>query len=134
MSVAIAYQLPASTQLALREAIKQALFRGTDLVVIHVAETFDQDDADHYVAGISDDVEKALVAGGIESVTWRLELITPDHNDDVAETILRLATTVGAELLVIGARRRSPVGKALTGSVAQTIILNAEMAVLVVKA
>jgi nucleotide-binding universal stress UspA family protein len=34
---------------------------------------------------------------------------------------------------VIGARRRSPVGKALTGSVAQTVILQADVPVLVVK-
>jgi nucleotide-binding universal stress UspA family protein len=37
------------------------------------------------------------------------------------------------DLLVLGARRRSPVGKALMGSVAQTIILEANVPVLVVK-
>jgi nucleotide-binding universal stress UspA family protein len=37
-------------------------------------------------------------------------------------------------MLVIGARRRSPVGKALVGSVAQTLILDADLPVLVVKA
>ena len=37
------------------------------------------------------------------------------------------------DLLVLGARRRSPVGKALLGSVAQTIILEASVPVLVVK-
>jgi nucleotide-binding universal stress UspA family protein len=41
---------------------------------------------------------------------------------------------LGADLLVIGARRRSPVGKALLGSVAQTVILEAALPVLVVKA
>ncbi|MCW2811511.1 MAG: hypothetical protein JWP61_1969, partial [Friedmanniella sp.] len=39
-----------------------------------------------------------------------------------------------AELLVIGARRRSPVGKFLLGSVTQTLILQSEVPVLVVKA
>ena len=34
---------------------------------------------------------------------------------------------------MIGARRRSPVGKALLGSVTQTLILDADIPVLVVK-
>jgi nucleotide-binding universal stress UspA family protein len=37
------------------------------------------------------------------------------------------------ELLVIGARRRSPVGKAFLGSIAQNVILDADVPVLVVK-
>ena len=43
-------------------------------------------------------------------------------------------TGFGPDLLVVGARRRSPVGKALLGSVTQTIILEASVPVLVVKA
>ena len=53
---------------------------------------------------------------------------------DVAETLLELVDTLDADLLVIGARQRSPVGKALMGSVAQTVILHAKVPVLVVKA
>jgi nucleotide-binding universal stress UspA family protein len=51
----------------------------------------------------------------------------------VAETILDLTGKVEAELLIIGARRRSPVGKALLGSVTQTLILEVDVPVLVVK-
>lgn len=40
--------------------------------------------------------------------------------DDPAGTLLRVVDGIDAHLLVIGARRRSPVGKALLGSVAQT--------------
>ena len=53
---------------------------------------------------------------------------------DVAETVLDLVADTDVELLVIGARRRSPVGKLIMGSVTQTIILRAEVPVLVVKA
>ncbi len=132
MSVAIAYQVPSSTQPALQEAVKQAKFRDTELVVLHVADTFDQDDADHYRAGISDDIEKALAADGYRDVSWRLELASA-KSAAVASTLLELATDNGAELLVIGARRRSPVGKALLGSLAQVLILDADIPVLVVK-
>lgn len=43
-------------------------------------------------------------------------------------------TAHGAELLVLGMRRRSPVGKAFLGSVVQDVLLGAECPVLAVKA
>jgi nucleotide-binding universal stress UspA family protein len=52
---------------------------------------------------------------------------------DVAEAILREVGSLQPELLVIGARQRSPVGKALLGSVAQTLILDSPVPVLVIK-
>jgi nucleotide-binding universal stress UspA family protein len=65
-------------------------------------------------------------------VSWELFLGVADQN--VAEKILELAASAKAEILVIGARRRSPVGKLILGSVTQTLILAADMPVLVVKA
>ena len=50
-----------------------------------------------------------------------------------AHEILNAASELGAELIVIGIRRRSPVGKLVTGSTAQQVLLNAECAVLAVK-
>jgi nucleotide-binding universal stress UspA family protein len=52
---------------------------------------------------------------------------------DVADQVLEVAGDVSADLVVIGLRRRSPVGKLLMGSVAQRILLGAECAVLAVK-
>ena len=46
--------------------------------------------------------------------------------------VLPLGASFGGEM-VIGAGRRSPVGKALMGSVTQTLILRADVPVLVVK-
>jgi nucleotide-binding universal stress UspA family protein len=40
---------------------------------------------------------------------------------------------LGPDVLVIGARRRSPMGKAFLGSVAQNLILDADVPILVVK-
>jgi nucleotide-binding universal stress UspA family protein len=48
--------------------------------------------------------------------------------------VLGVAEEVGAELLVVGLHRRSPVGKALLGSNAQQILLNARCPVLAVRA
>jgi nucleotide-binding universal stress UspA family protein len=52
---------------------------------------------------------------------------------DAADQILRLADELNAELIVIGLRRRTPVGKLILGSQAQTILLEAECPVLAVK-
>ena len=52
---------------------------------------------------------------------------------DVGDQVLAVADDVTADLVVIGLRRRSPVGKLLMGSVAQRILLGADCAVLAVK-
>lgn len=49
-----------------------------------------------------------------------------------AEEILDYATEVDARYLVIGGRKRSPVGKALFGSVTQSVLLEADRPVVAV--
>lgn len=44
-----------------------------------------------------------------------------DHGDQIVE----LAKDTGADLVVVGGRKRSPTGKAVFGSVAQEVMLNA---------
>ena len=53
---------------------------------------------------------------------------------EVNDVLLRLIDEVDAALVVVGARRRSPIGKALLGSTAQSVVLGASSPVLVVKA
>lgn len=50
----------------------------------------------------------------------------------VAEGIVDLAADVDADLVVIGGRRRSPVGKAMFGSVTQSVVLDSPVPVTVV--
>jgi nucleotide-binding universal stress UspA family protein len=65
-----------------------------------------------------------------QDVAWTLQVIT---GEDAAAAVLDLVAGTDAELLVVGARRRSRVGKLLMGSVTQSIILDADIPVLVVK-
>ena len=50
-----------------------------------------------------------------------------------AEDLIGIAESAGAELIVIGLRRRTPVGKLILGSNAQRILLDAHCPVLAVK-
>ena len=51
-----------------------------------------------------------------------------------AEDLIAVAEEVAADVIVIGLRRRSPVGKLILGSNAQRILLDAPCPVLAVKA
>ena len=133
MTVAVAHQASSATRtIALQEAAREARLRGTDLAVLHVVESLDLDIEEAYRASLAEEVESALSVEEAAGVPWGLHLATAQQ--DVAETILELTTKAQADLLIIGARRRSPVGKALLGSVTQTLILEADVPVLVVKA
>ena len=61
-------------------------------------------------------------------------MLTSGSEYDPAEQILDTATEVGAELIVLGTRKRTPVGKFLLGSTIQKVILDATAPVLCVKA
>ena len=130
MTVAVAHQVSPTSRKALAQAVQEAKYRDTDLAVLHVVGSIDADNSEAYRLGVSDEIEK--VVGQDPGVPWELHLAT--GGVDLAETLLALVDTVDADLLVIGARQRSPVGKALLGSVAQTVILHASLPVLVVKA
>ncbi len=130
MSVAVAHQVSSTSHVALIEAARQASMRQTDLAVLHVVESLDLDIAAANRSGIADEVERVLAETGLD-VAWELHLATGE--DNVADAVLTLVDDVRADVLVIGARRRSPVGKFLLGSVTQTLILQAGVPVLVVK-
>ena len=56
-----------------------------------------------------------------------------DHGDDIVETFTEVAAAASARLVVIGLRRRSPVGKLVTGSDAQRLLLDLDVPILAVK-
>src|SRR3954451_16453589 len=109
MSVAVAHHTRSSSALALEEGARQAAYRGTDLVVIHVVESLDNDIAEANRAGISDAVEAALGTTALPGLRWDVRLVTGGREvSEVSEALLGAVEELGPELLVIGARRRSP--------------------------
>ena len=67
-------------------------------------------------------------------MTVDYEVIDIAVDDSYADALVALADDTAADMIVIGLRRRSPVGKLVLGSNAQRILLDATCPVLAVKA
>lgn len=76
-----------------------------------------------------DSVEQGLRGDGLDADA---RLLT--EGSDPSEEFLKVARSEDVDLIVIGLRRRSPVGKLVLGSVSQDLLLQADCAVLAVKA
>ncbi len=131
MTVVVGYIATPQGRAALARGIEEARLRGATLVVVHSIK-----------GGASYGAEESL-ANRTELDRVRAELAATDLEFDVrelvvgnepAEDLVAVAEETGAELLVIGMRRRSPVGKFVMGSNAQRIMLDANCPVLAVKA
>ena len=126
MTVVVGYMPTAPGHAALDAAISEAERRGTDLVVVQPRPRRHQPpeiDADIDVE------QQKLARSGV-----RYELREPDHDSDPADVILDTARDREAELIVLGIRRRSPVGKIIMASTAQRVLLESPCPVLCVKA
>jgi nucleotide-binding universal stress UspA family protein len=60
-----------------------------------------------------------------------IEVEVTESSGDPADQLLEVAQEADADLIVVAGRKRSPTGKALFGSVTQSVILNAERPVMV---
>lgn len=129
MTIIVGYRPTPEGHAALDRAIDEARRSSMDLVVVNSAE-HPTDATEHISAerGV-DALSERLAAEGIA-----YEIRQLDVDDDPADAILAQVSDQRADLVVIGLRRRSPVGKLITGSVAQRVLLEAGCAVLAVKA
>ena len=89
---------------------------------------YDADEASRF-EGELEQVKAQLDGAGLV-----LEVRQLVRGNDPAEDLILVAAEVRAELIVIGLRRRTPVGKLILGSNAQRILLDATCPVLAVKA
>jgi len=135
MTIAVAHHTTSPSDEVLAVAGAEAKAHGSPLVVLNVVTSIDLDAQEALVQGISDLVESALADAGIEGVDHEVRIVAAASTgvDSVTTALLAAADDVGADMLVIGARRRSPVGKAFLGSVTQDLLLQADIPVLVVR-
>ena len=116
---------------ALRRAADEARLRGARLVVINSDKGGTHLD-DH--AALEHEHELAEVRAQLEADGIEHEVRQLVRGLDPSEDLIAVAEETGAELIVIGLRRRTPVGKLILGSNAQRILLDAPCPVLAVKA
>ncbi|HET6693951.1 MAG TPA: universal stress protein [Pedococcus sp.] len=130
-TIVVGYVPKSEGKAALRRAAEEAKLRDARLVVVNShrgGREFDREDAIESEAQL-EEVKNELRAAGVEHEVRQLV-----RGMDPAEDLVNVATEVDAEFIVIGLRRRSPVGKLILGSNAQRVLLDAPCPVLAVKA
>jgi nucleotide-binding universal stress UspA family protein len=117
-------------QAALARAALEARVRKTNLVVVSSQDpTLERDKA--AVRRLEAELESAAARLAEEGLSY--EVRTFDRGRLPSEDLLEVADDVDADLIVIGLRRRSTLGKFILGSNAQRILMDANRAVLAVK-
>ncbi len=112
-------------RLAVQRGIAEAVHRGLSLAIINIDP--DRNPSSLREMGISD------AAAHIPDL--QISMVPPSAAvHDPADHVLVAEQSLGAELIVLGLRRRSRVGKLIMGSHAQRILLDADCPVLTVKA
>ncbi|GAB3756325.1 universal stress protein [Microlunatus parietis] len=117
-TIVVGYSAKPEGSAALRTAIVEAGRRDARLIVVHTS-TADE------VAALTDELDQSGVPFEVRKA--------PDELDP-ADEVINAAEESHALFIVIGLRRRSPVGKLLLGSNAQRVLLDASCPVLAVKA
>ncbi len=131
MTIVVGYVPRSEGRAALRRAAEEARLRSTKLVVVNSnrgGSGLDDQEAVQHEKELAD-VRAALDAEGIDNEVRQLV-----RGMDPADDLIAVANETGADFIVIGLRRRTPVGKLILGSNAQRILLEAPCPVLAVKA
>ena len=126
--VVVGYAATPEGRAALARAAEEALMRKVDLFVVNSTRRDGVVDAAAFEADYAP-MRARLADGGIGVQVRELEA-----GAEPADALIGIAEELRPLVLVIGLRRRSPVGKLILGSNAQRVLLDASCPVLAVKA
>lgn len=129
MNIVVGYVPSAEGMAAIDYAADLAARDGDRIVVVNTGVRGNDAHPSFASAADWDALDERLTALGVDH-----ELRRPLQAQSPAEEILSVADSVDAGLIVIGLRRRSPVGKLFLGSSSQQILLDARCPVVAVKA
>lgn len=129
VTIVVGYAPTREGEAALASGLEEAALRAGRVVVVNASRGDSWVD-EAFVQGESLRHLEALLA----EAKVPTELRQPVRGNDPAEEVVEAADELAAELVVVGMRRRTPVGKLLMGSTAQRILLTATVPVLAVKA
>lgn len=130
MAVVVGYVPTAEGRAALRRAAEECARRRAPLVIVHSVGNRNADAEE----AARQEAELQQVCADLEAQGVSSEIRRPTGKAEPAENLLSVAAQLSADVIVIGLRRRTPVGKLILGSNAQRILLDAPCPVLAVKA
>lgn len=126
--VVVGYVPKPEGEAALLRAVEEARLRQVSLVIV----SSQREDADErWIHKTETDL--AAARERLDATGMAYEVRETIAGTGAADDLVEIAEEVGADLLVIGVRRRSPVGKLILGTQAQRILLDAPCPVLAVK-
>lgn len=131
MSVIVGYIPTREGRAALGAARSEALLRSSKLIVVNShrgGRDYDATEAQRFEDELTK-IQHELDDAGVEHEVRALV-----RGNEPAEDLIEVAEESEGELIVIGLRRRTPIGKLILGSNAQRILLDARCPVLAVKA
>ena len=129
MTVVVGYVPTPEGRAALDTAVEEARRRSSRLLVLNASKGDSYADPRYAGPEELEQVRRELEAAAVE-----VEVRQQVRGREPSEELVSLAAQENAELLVIGLRRRTAVGKLIMGSTAQRILLDAPCPVLAVKA
>jgi nucleotide-binding universal stress UspA family protein len=131
MAIVVGYVPKPEGRAALRRAAEESRLRSSRLIVINSNRGGRDLDSEENVR-YEEELAKVRDSLGEAGLDYEVRQLV--RGLDPAEDLIAVAQEVSAELIVIGLRRRTPVGKLILGSNAQRILLDAPCPVLAVKA
>jgi nucleotide-binding universal stress UspA family protein len=128
MTILVGFVPTAEGEAAFAAGLDEARRRGEDLIVLNSPRDGAPVSADVASPDVVADLTARAEAAGVE-----MRIVQDARRGELADEVLRAASDADASVIVVGLRRRSPVGKLILGSSAQRILLEADRPVLAVK-
>ncbi|MBC7550119.1 MAG: universal stress protein [Cellulomonas sp.] len=129
MSIVVGYLATPEGRTALEAATLEAQSRSTRLVVVTSCQGNGRDERGRLAEEL--ELDQIRIDLDKRGVAHEIRLVA--SSGDVADDLITAAKENDGSLIVIGLRRRSPVGKLILGVNAQRILLGAPCPVLAVK-
>ncbi len=131
MTIIVGYLPTPEGQAALSHAAQEAILRHQPLTIVDIS---------HHDTRHGTPLDAAAPPAEVDEIRERLDTaqlalrVHPPAGLEPSDELIRAAQETDAELIVVGLRHRTAVGKLLLGSYAQRVLLEADCPVLAVKA
>lgn len=128
MKILVGYVPTPEGEAALEAAAAEAELRGASVLLLNTSR------GDAYIdSRYANEAELNLAEARLRERGVEVTIQQAVGTGDVAHELLRAAEANDVTLIVLGLRRRSPVGKLILGSTAQRVLLESPVPVLAVK-